>query len=103
MKTQRTPQLGAALALVELLKEHPELASAGWSIDSVSGALHGHVHADTFDALNAYAAVLGGGIRPGRDYRSGEQMMRPHYLHTVWRDVRVTVALVLPAPVAVAA
>ncbi|MFB7866959.1 hypothetical protein [Streptomyces sp. NPDC056069] len=103
MSKHGTPQLGAAMALVQLLQEHPELTAGTWTVDSVAGSLHGHLHADAFDALDAYAAVLGGNIRPGRDYVSNGHTLRPHILHSVWRDVRVTVGIVLPVPVAVAA
>ncbi|MEV6081273.1 hypothetical protein AB0L80_40195 [Streptomyces sp. NPDC052069] len=96
------PQLGAAQALVQLLTEFPTLSPASWSLDQCSGALHGHVHDAEFDALTAYAEVLGGSVRPGGDYWFEGQMVRPHRLHATWRDVRVEVVVVLPAPVAVA-
>ena len=100
MSTNRTLQLGAAMALVELLKDYPSLAVGSWSIDTVTGSLYGHLHGADFAALDGYAVALGGSIRPGRDYEHLGQVLRPHYLYTVWRDVQVTVALVLPAPVA---
>ena len=99
MSTNRTPQLGAAMALVELLKENPELAAGSWSIDSMTGTLHGHLHGAGFEELAAYAEVLGGSIRPNRDYEYAGRMMRPHYLTATWRDVTVEVVVVLPAPV----
>ncbi|MFJ1697634.1 hypothetical protein ACIOHC_21380 [Streptomyces sp. NPDC088252] len=94
------PQLGAATALVQLLSENPTLPPASWSLDQYTGALHGHAHDATFEVLAQYAAVLGGAIRPGRDYLHQGQMMRPHRLHAMWRDVRVEVVVVLPAPIA---
>lgn len=95
------PQLGAATALVQLLTENPHLPPASWSLDQYTGALHGHAHDASFDALSVYAAVLGGAIRPGSDYAHRGQMMRPHRLSTTWRDVHVEVVVVLPAPVSV--
>lgn len=98
------PQLGAALALVQLLQEHPELPVASWSVGEF--ALHGHLHEGGFGALGRYAGVLGGSIRPGRnDYPVGGRMVRSHHLHATWRDIPVEVVVVLPvaAETAVAA
>jgi len=101
MNMKHNPVLGSAMALVELVTEHPELPVPTWSHGTISTSLHGHLHGAGFDELNAYAEVLGGSIAPGRDYEFNGQMMRPHYLNAVWRDVQVTVVVVLPAPVAV--
>ncbi|MFE5628435.1 hypothetical protein [Streptomyces sp. NPDC056543] len=103
MKTHRSPQLGAALALVQLLQEHPELPRATWTVDESTGTLHGHLHSGEFAPLNSYAEVLGGSIRPHKDFPLQGQMVRPHYLHAAWRDIPVEVVVVLPVPVAVAA
>lgn len=96
----RTPQLGAAMALVQLLTEYPHLPHASWSVDQESGSLHGHVHQASFGALGQFAGVLGGSVRPGRDFPLAGRVMRPHNLHATWRDVAVSVTVVLPAPVA---
>jgi hypothetical protein len=87
------------MALVQLLTEYPDLPHASWSVALDTGSLHGHVHTASFEALNAYTAVLGGSVRPGGDFPLHQQMMRPHRLHSTWRDVRVEVVVVLPAPV----
>ncbi|MEV0915463.1 hypothetical protein AB0I93_14480 [Streptomyces sp. NPDC049967] len=94
-----TPQLGAAMALVQLLTEFPDLPHASWSVDQSTGILSGHIHNATFDALTEYASMLGGSVRPGHDFPMQGRMMRPHNLHTVWRDVQVGVTVVLPVPV----
>lgn len=100
MNPKRT-QLAPALALVQLLQEYPTLPDATWHVDPTTGVLHGHLHQAGFADLAAYTVVLGGAVRPGRDYRSGDRMMRPHYLKAEWRDVTVSVCVVLPAPVVV--
>lgn len=94
-----SPQLGAAMALVQLLTEHPDLPHASWSVDQSTGILSGHIHDATFDALTEYAWVLGGSVRADHDFPLQGRMMRPHRLITVWRDVPVGVTVVLPAPV----
>lgn len=94
-----TPQLGAALALVQLLTEHPQLPHASWSVTEDSSTLHGHIHQASFTALGQFAGVLGGSVRPGRDFPIAGEMKRPHTLYSTWRDVPVSVTVVLPAPV----
>ncbi|POG47136.1 hypothetical protein BV881_12420 [Streptomyces sp. ZL-24] len=88
------PQLGAALALVQLLQENPTLQVASWSVGEF--ALHGHLHDGGFEELGRYAEVLGGSIRPELDFLLGERMVRTHYLHSTWRDIPVRVAVVVP-------
>lgn len=100
MNTQPNPQHGAAVALAQLLQEHPDLPVAGWSIGTETGSLHGHLHMPCgLGELEQYARVLGGSIRPHRDYELQGRMMRPHYLTATWRDVTVSVVVALPAPV----
>jgi len=89
-------QLSAATALVQLLTEHPELQAAGWSIDSVNPTLHGHLHEGGMAALAAYADLLGGAVRFSHEFVYGGERLRSHRLSTVWRDVRVEVAVALP-------
>ncbi|MEV1094738.1 hypothetical protein AB0I87_04525 [Streptomyces sp. NPDC049952] len=91
------PQLGAASALVQLLAEYPDLPRASWSIDL--GTLHGHIHDASFAELETYAQVLGGSIRPHGDFVLRGETVRPHYLHSMWRDVPVEVVVVLPVAV----
>ncbi|MFG3085065.1 hypothetical protein [Streptomyces parvulus] len=94
--SSQIPQLGPATALVQLLTEHPELQSAGWSIDSVNATLHGHLHEGGMAALAAYADVLGGAVKSGHEYTFQGQRLRSHRLSVVWRDVLVEVAAALP-------
>lgn len=94
-------QLSPVTALQQLLLEHPELPIAGWSI-SPYGDLSGHLHDASMADLAAYAGVLGGTVRPGPDYTFDGQVVRPHRLTTLWRDVSVTVVVVLPAPAVLA-
>ncbi|WP_439947263.1 hypothetical protein [Streptomyces sp. BBFR109] len=96
MATSSQTQLSAALALAQLLQEHPTLPVAGWSIDSIFPVLHGHVHEEDMAALAAFAEVLGGSIRPNHEYEYQGRKVRSHRLSAVWRDVRVEIAIVLP-------
>ncbi|MCX4703932.1 hypothetical protein [Streptomyces sp. NBC_01373] len=100
-QTRITGQLSAATALVQLLTEHPELPEGAWSIGSIIPDLHGTVYGG-MAALAAYAAALGGSVRAAADtFELRGQRMRRHVLRTVWRDVPVEVAVVLPAAQAV--
>ena len=98
MKTQPTPQLGAAMALVQLLQEHPELPRAYWHVGAGLDLLDGQLWGDSasFDTLRAYANVLGGSIRAGHDFERNGQTLRSHQLVTVWRDVAVELRVSLP-------
>jgi hypothetical protein len=97
----KSTQLSAATALVQLLQEHPELPEAGWSIGSVIADLHGSLYGG-MESLAAYAEVLGGSVRSAMDtFEVRGQRVRRHVLKTVWRDVPVEVAVLLPAAVAV--
>ena len=88
------PQLGAALALVQLLQENPGLPVASWSVGEF--ALHGHLHDGGFEELGRYAGVLGGSIRPGLDFVLDGRTLRSHRLYATWRDIPVQVEVVLP-------
>lgn len=92
----RSPQLGAALALVELLREHPELELASWSVDPVRGSLHGFVQEESRDAVAAYAEVLGGEVEQGLSYAFEGHTVTPFRLSVVWRDVPVSVSGTVP-------
>ena len=98
-----SPQLSAATALVQLLTEHPELPEAGWSIGSVFPDLHGFVHSDVMEALDAYRAVLGGEVHVANCYEVRGRTLQRHVLAAVWRDVPVEVVVALPVSSAVAA
>lgn len=102
MKTNPNPQLAPAMALVELLRTHPELPPASWDIqESNKPTLHGHIHRGDMGALRVYAEALGGSIRPVHDFELAGQAVRSHYLTTVWRDVPVELVVVVPLPVPV--
>lgn len=99
--TSNSTQLSAATALVQLLTEHPDLPTAAWSIGSIIPDLHGCVYGD-MEPLAAYAEVLGGSVRAAQEtFTLRGQQVRRHVLATVWRDVPVEVAVVLPAAVEV--
>jgi hypothetical protein len=97
MATSSQTQLSAAIALTQLLREHPELPETGWTIGSIYGELRGHVHEGGMAALSVYAEVLGGSIRADQTtYERQGQQVRAHRLSAVWRDVAVEIAVVLP-------
>ncbi|MFG3276178.1 hypothetical protein [Streptomyces luteogriseus] len=89
-------QISAATALVQLLKEHPDLPEAGWSIGSVISELRGFVHTDSLAGLLAYQGVLGGDVHEANSYEHLGRTMRRHVLNAVWRDVPVEVVVALP-------
>lgn len=91
MKPHASPQLTSAAALQQLLADHPDLPPLKWSI-SPAGALRGELweHGDNTAAFAAYAHVLGG-ARYAVDYEYGGVRRISQYLHTTWRDVKVTV------------
>lgn len=93
------PQIAPAMALVQLLTEHPNLPAANWSVDAYNGSLHGHLHVESFGALNAYVRLMGGSVRASKRTRlAGDHEVRTHWLSTRWRDVPVEVAIALPVP-----
>ncbi|HET6634404.1 MAG TPA: hypothetical protein VFH77_05185 [Streptomyces sp.] len=95
--TVRNPQLGSALALTQLLTEHPDLPVATWSIGPVLGVLHGHLHEESFAPVRAYLQVLGGTIHGAKQNRRvGDHEVRTHWLDATWRDVPVQVTFTLP-------
>lgn len=102
MSTNST-QLSAATALAQLLQEHPELPEAGWSIGTIVPDLRGSLYGG-MASLSAYAEVLGGSVRAAKEtFELRGQRVRRHVLKTVWRDVPVEVAVVLPVAAQVAA
>lgn len=89
-------QLSAAIALTQLLKEHPDLPEAGWSIGSIIHDLHGSLYGG-MESLAAYAEVLGGSVQAAEEtFELRGQRVRRHVLRTVWRDVPVEVGVLLP-------
>jgi hypothetical protein len=96
MATSSQTQSSAAIALVQILTDYPELPVAGWYIDTTCPALIGHLHEGGMPALAAYADVLGGSIRAGSEYVSDGETLRSHKLSAKWRDVLVEVRVSLP-------
>lgn len=97
MKANSTSQHGAALALVQLLEEHPSLPAAEWSMSSVTSELRGFVYGGGMAELALYAEVLGGSIAAAeRTHEDQGKQVRAHRLSSVWRDVPVLIAVVLP-------
>ncbi|MBZ6085867.1 hypothetical protein KVH15_33330 [Streptomyces olivaceus] len=97
MKANTNPQHGAAIALVQLLEEHPDLPVAEWSMTSVTSELRGFVYRGGMAELALYAEVLGGSITAAdRAHEDQGQQVRAHRLSSVWRDVSVLITVVLP-------
>lgn len=100
---KKSIQHGAAIALAELLAEHPNLPVAEWRIGSTFGDLYGSLFGG-MEELAAYVDVLGGAVRAAEEtYTLGNRELRRHALKTVWRDVQVEVAVTLPASVSAVA
>lgn len=90
------PQLGPALALVALRREHPELPPVSWTIPE-----SGHLTAYLYDlaAWDAHREVLGGRVeRPLRYEQRGEPRVSQH-LYATWRDIEVTLIGIYDAAV----
>ncbi|KOV86112.1 MULTISPECIES: hypothetical protein [unclassified Streptomyces] len=97
MASNPTSQLSAATALVELLTEHPDLSDhVSWSINRINPALTGYILDGGMDVLAECAAVLGGSIRAGDEYRRDGRRVRQHVLKATWRDVPVVVLVSAP-------
>lgn len=87
-----SPQLGAALALAELLKEHPELQAAAWRIERdglLSGTVAYHSEQDLRPVMRAYADVLGGQVHEDEVHPDRDEPQLALTLYTRWRDVRI--------------
>lgn len=100
MRTSPSPQLAPAMALVELLKTHPDLADhITWSIPRIRPYLIGCIHDGGMAVLADCAEFLGGSIRAADDTsRSGDRLVQQHVLSSTWHDVRVEVSVTLPVP-----
>ncbi|MET9953544.1 hypothetical protein ACFY7C_37235 [Streptomyces sp. NPDC012769] len=90
------PQLGAALALEQLLRESEHLPLIDWTV-TAEGALTGRVANERVDmraVIDEYAEVLGGLPRETRyAHRDGTPMYMAT-LATTWRDVTVVVTVI---------
>lgn len=102
MTSDSIPQLAPAMALVELLREHPELPPVGWSIGE-SSTLVGTLmtDGDGLSVVAAYAEVIGGSVRTSDFDRNGDHRLTGN-VRTVWRDVTVDVWVSYPAAAQVA-
>lgn len=100
MKTKPIPQLGAAMALVELVKEADAagLPPVAWQIGMYENALDGSLHTTErpLDAIAAYARLLGGEVMAHHDYEFAGQTRRSYWVSVVWRDVEVLVTVGVP-------
>lgn len=97
MATSSQTQLSAAIALTQLLQEHPELSKyVSWSIGRVHAELTGCVHEGGLAVLNDCAGIVGGEVTVSDPYERGGRLMRQHVLTSEWRDVLVVVLVSLP-------
>lgn len=89
------PQLGPALALVALRRDHPDLAPLLWTLYE-----NGSLTANAYDQATfaAYQAVLGGDMFGPYRYKAkdGEEKVSRH-LSSRWRDVPITLYGIFPA------
>lgn len=94
MSSIPNPQHGPALALAELITEHPELPRLTWSMTSC-----GHLSGSKFDlpdvdaAARLFVAVLGGTPLVSRHVSARGVPQVSFRLWPVWRDVQVFITL----------
>lgn len=97
MRGSSQTQRSAAIALVELLGEHPDLADhITWSITRSRPTLTGFVHDGGLRVLDECRVFLGGSISAADAYRRGDDWLTPYTLSSTWRDVPVEIQLSLP-------
>lgn len=96
MKTNpiRSPQHGPAVALVELLTEHPELPALDWSLRP-NGNLTGYLYdLPNLDAVvRDFMAVLGGTTLPSEHTTDMGARWFAVQIFATWRDVEVHITL----------
>lgn len=90
----RSPQHGPAVALVELLAEHPELPALDWSLRP-NGNLTGYLYdlPNLNAAVGAFRAVLGGSTLESEHATELGTRWFAVQLFTTWRDVEVHITL----------
>lgn len=92
MNNKPIPQLGAAMALVELVKEaHAAgLPSVPWHITR-HGVLDANLHliSEPLATLASYASLVGGEMTARHRYEVGGRTMQSYYVVAQWRDVTV--------------
>ncbi|MEU6597927.1 hypothetical protein [Streptomyces flaveolus] len=94
MATSSQTQLSAAIALTQLLQEHPELLAARWSVERdglLSGTVDLHAEYDMREPLQAYADVLGGTVHVHSFTSPDAGPSLSVSLYATWRDVKVNV------------
>lgn len=91
------PQLAPALALSQLLSEHPVRPLTTWSIlnDRLEGRVFGP-EAGGEQAVAWWADVLGAVPVPWGFYEYDGQRLREFEVSATWRDVRVVVLVAVP-------
>ncbi|MFH8336900.1 hypothetical protein [Streptomyces sp. AM6-12] len=94
MGTSSQTQLSAAIALSQLLVEHPDLAAARWSVERdglLSGTVEVHAEYDMRETVRAYALVLGGNVQETYFTSPDGRRSVSVSLSATWRDVHVNV------------
>jgi hypothetical protein len=94
MASSSQTQVSAALALTQLLTEHPELPPARWSIARdglLSGTVDVHAEYDIRETLRAYAAFLGGNVHEAHYTSPDGRPSLSASLYATWRDVQINV------------
>ncbi|MFF0426881.1 hypothetical protein ACFYUJ_21015 [Streptomyces sp. NPDC004520] len=90
------PQLGAAMALTQLLRENEHLPLLDWTV-TVQGELSGQIaneYVDMRAVIGKYAERLGGQPHESRYPHHDGTPMYTATLATTWRDVTVLVTVV---------
>jgi hypothetical protein len=100
LKTNPISQHGAAVALVQLLTEHPTLLPLDWHISRhgfFAGALQGDalLQEDARPVVAAWHAVLGGTVQEN-DVVFNREARRAFHLKARWRDVLVELHVSCP-------
>ncbi|WP_159027662.1 hypothetical protein [Streptomyces sp. NRRL S-1896] len=96
--TDPRQQLGPAMALVQLLSEHPELPMASWDVGQHFARLEGTLHGPSaLEELSRYADVIGGETETEGEFVTVGVAYRTHRLATRWRDVPVHVRALIKA------
>lgn len=90
--TQHDPQLGPALALVQLLTLHPELPRVDWTVSSDAEGLTGTLLDAPAGAMDAFVAALDGEAHePWMNPKTGRVS---RVLDATFQDVRISVVII---------
>jgi hypothetical protein len=100
LKHNPIPQLGAAMALVELVKEASAagLTPVAWHVGALLDSLDGNLHCieEPLKTLTAYAGLLGGQVAARHKFMSGGRRFQSYGVSVVWRDVEVLLTTGVP-------